>query len=95
MAAWNRRPPRLAPKGAPLDSFHAILFYASSAVAVGAGLAAALVPGRGRRGLAVAGLGIGLAGLYASLSAGFVALVALLSLLAMAALLASPAYRRL
>jgi len=44
LAAWNRRPPRLAPKGAPLDSFHAILFYASSAVAVGmaSGPAAAL-----------------------------------------------------
>jgi len=76
-----------------MDSLHAIGFYASSGVSVIGGLGVALLAGRGRRGAALAVSGIGLAGIYVSLGAGFAALVALVCYLGCAALVAGPRYR--
>lgn len=76
-----------------MDSLHAIGFYASSAVSLGGALGVGLLSSRERRGMALAVLGIGLAGLYLSLSAGFAALVALVCYLGCAALFANRQYR--
>ena len=76
-----------------MDSLHAIGFYVSAAVSLGGGLLVAFLPGRGTRSLALAVSGVGIAGLYASLSAGFSALVALVCFAGCAVLLAAPAYR--
>ena len=57
-----------------MDSLHAIGFYVSAAISVGGGLALAFLPGRGSRGVALAAAGLGIAGLYLSLSAGFAGL---------------------
>jgi NADH:ubiquinone oxidoreductase subunit 6 (subunit J) len=76
-----------------MDSLHAIGFYVSAAISVGGGLLVAFVPGRGARGLAVAASGLGIAGLYASLSAGFAGLVALGCYAGCALLIAAPRYR--
>jgi NADH:ubiquinone oxidoreductase subunit 6 (subunit J) len=75
-----------------MDSPHAIGFYVSSAVALGGGLVAVLAGGRGLRSLAVLVSGAGVAGVYASLSAGFAALVVLASFAGSALLLARPDY---
>ena len=76
-----------------MDSLHAIGFYASSAVALGGALVVVIAGGRGRRSLALLVSGVGVAGLYASLSAGFAAVVVLASFAASALLLARPDYR--
>ena len=60
-----------------MDSLHAIGFYVSSGVSLAGALGVALLPLRDQRGVALGVAGIGLAGLYLSLSAGFAALVAL------------------
>ena len=76
-----------------MDSLHAIGFYVSAAISVGGGLLVAFLPGRGARGLAVAVSGFGIVGLYASLSADFAGLVALVCYAGCALLLAAPRYR--
>ncbi len=76
-----------------MDSLHAIGFYASSAVALLGALLVALLSGRGRRALALFVAGIGVAGIDASLSAGFTAGVVLLTFAVSAALLARPDHR--
>jgi NADH:ubiquinone oxidoreductase subunit 6 (subunit J) len=76
-----------------MDSLHAIGFYVSAAISVGGGLALAFLPGRGSRGVALAVSGLGIAGLYLSLSAGFASVVALVCFAGCALLLAAPHYR--
>ena len=76
-----------------MDSLHAIGFYVSSGVLLLGGVGAALLPNRGQRGGALAITGVALAGLYAVLSAGFVAAVALVCYLAAAWIIAGPRYR--
>ena len=77
-----------------MDSLHAIGFYVSSGVSVIGGLGVALLGPRGLRGLFMAVCGVGLAGIYISLGAGFAAIVALVCYLGCAALVAGPRYRR-
>jgi len=76
-----------------MDSLHAIGFYVSAAISVGGGLMVAFLPGRGARGLALAASGLGIAGLYAALSADFAGLVALVCYAGCALLIAAPRYR--
>lgn len=76
-----------------MDSLHAIGFYASSGVLLLGGLGVALAPGREMRGTALAVAGVGLAGVYLSLSAGIAAVVALVAYLGAALMVAAPAYR--
>jgi NADH:ubiquinone oxidoreductase subunit 6 (subunit J) len=76
-----------------MDSLHAIGFYVSAAISVGGGLAVAFLPGRGSRGVALAAVGVGIAGLYLSLNAGFSALVALVCYAGCALLMATSQYR--
>jgi NADH:ubiquinone oxidoreductase subunit 6 (subunit J) len=76
-----------------MDSPHAIGFYASSAVALAGGLVVVFAGGRGLRALALLISGVGVAGVYASLSAGFAALVVLASFAGSALVLARPDYR--
>ena len=76
-----------------MDSLHAIGFFLSAALAVAGGLSVAFLPDRPRRGLALAVVAIGVAGIYVSLSAGFAAIVALLCYGGCALVLAGPAYR--
>jgi NADH:ubiquinone oxidoreductase subunit 6 (subunit J) len=76
-----------------MDSLHAIGFYASSGVSLAGGLGVALLPRRDWRGLALAVSGVGLAGVYLSLSAGFAGAVALICYLGCAVIVAAPAYR--
>jgi NADH:ubiquinone oxidoreductase subunit 6 (subunit J) len=76
-----------------MDSLHAIGFYVSAAISIGGGLLVAFLPGRGTRGLALGVSGLGIAGLYASLSADFAGLVALVCYAGGALLIAAPRYR--
>ena len=76
-----------------MDSLHAIGFYMSAGLSVAGGLAVAFLPSRGRRAVALAVAGVGVAGLYTSLSAGFAGVVALVSFAGCALLLAGPSYR--
>ncbi len=76
-----------------MDSLHAIGFYVSSGVSLAGALGVALMRRRDHRGLALAVVGVGLAGLYLTLSAGFAAAVALLCYLGAAWLLAGRGYR--
>ena len=76
-----------------MDSLHAIGFYVSSGVLVIGGLGVALLPGRELRGLALAATGVGLAGAYLSLSAGFAGLVAIVCYAGCALMVAGPGYR--
>jgi NADH:ubiquinone oxidoreductase subunit 6 (subunit J) len=76
-----------------MDSLHAIGFYVSATLSLGGALFVAFLPTRGRRGLALAATGLGIAGIYLSLSAGFAAVVVFVCYLTMALLLAGPAYR--
>ena len=76
-----------------MDSPHEIGFYASSALALGGGLAVVLARRRGLRSLALLISGLGVAGVYTSLSAGFAAVAVLLSFAGSALLLARPDYR--
>jgi hypothetical protein len=78
-----------------MDSLHAIGFYVSSGVSLAGGLGVALLPSRDQRGVSLGVLGLGLAGIYLTLSAGLAALVALVCYLGCAAMLASPQYRGL
>ncbi len=78
-----------------MDSLHAIGFYVSSGISLAGGLGVALLPRRDQRGMALGVTGIGLAGIYLSLSAGFAAVVALVCYLGCAALLAGRQYRSL
>ena len=76
-----------------MDSLHAIGFYVSSGVSLAGGLGVALLPLRVHRGMAMAVAGLGLTGIYLSLSAGFAAIVALVCYAGCAALVAGPQYR--
>jgi len=76
-----------------MDSLHAIGFYLSAALSVAGGLSVAFLPDRTRRGMSLAVVAIGVAGLYLSLSAGLAAVVALLCYGCCALILAGPAYR--
>jgi hypothetical protein len=76
-----------------MDSPHAIGFFASSAVALAGAVLVALLNGRGLRSLALLVAGVGVAGVEASLSAGFAAAVTLVSFAGSALLLARPEYR--
>jgi NADH:ubiquinone oxidoreductase subunit 6 (subunit J) len=76
-----------------MDSLHTIGFYVSAGLSVTGALLAALLPGRGARGAALGLTGVGLAGIYLFLSAGFAAVVALVCYLGCAWLLAGPNYR--
>ena len=78
-----------------MDSLHAIGFYVSSGISLVGGLGAALLPSRSGRGAAVGVEGVGLAGIYIALSAGFAAAVALLCYAGAAWLFANPRYRSL
>lgn len=73
-----------------MDALHSILFYVFAAIAMGGGLAAALVRQRWWRGISLGVLAAGMAGLLADLSAVFAAGVAGVSLLACAGLCGSP-----
>jgi NADH-quinone oxidoreductase subunit J len=76
-----------------MDSLHAIGFYVSAAISVGGGLLVAFLPDRLTRGMALAVTGLGIAGLYLSLSAGFAGLIALVCYAGCALLVAGPHYR--
>jgi hypothetical protein len=76
-----------------MDSLHAIGFYVSATVLVGAALLVALLPARAPRGLAMAGVGVGLAGLDFALSAGLTGTVALVCYAAIAWIVAGKHYR--
>ncbi len=76
-----------------MDSLHAIGFYVSAALAGVGGILLAFLPGHWRRGLALGATGLGVAGIYASLSAGFAAIVVLVCYLGCALLVARPDYR--
>lgn len=76
-----------------MDSLHAILFYASSAVALIGAVLVALLPGRGTRALALFIAGVGVAGIDVSLSAGFTAAVVIVTFAGCAALVARHDYR--
>ena len=76
-----------------MDSLHAIGFYVSSGVSLAGGLGVALLPLRAQRGVAMGVTGVGLAGIYLTLSAGFAAGIALLCYLGCAALIAGRQYR--
>jgi hypothetical protein len=78
-----------------MDSLHAIGFYVSSGVSLAGGLGVALLGARDQRGVSLAVLGLGLAGIYLTLSAGLAAIVAVVCYLGCAAMFASPQYRRL
>jgi NADH:ubiquinone oxidoreductase subunit 6 (subunit J) len=75
-----------------MDSLHSIGFYASSAVALAGAVLVAVVPGRGTRALALFVSGLGVAGIDASLSAGFTAVVVVLCFAGCAALIARHDY---
>jgi hypothetical protein len=76
-----------------MDSLHAIGFYVSSGVLLLGGLGVALLPGRDLRGIAIAAVGVGLAGADLSLSAGFAAAVAVVCYAGCAVMVAGPRYR--
>jgi hypothetical protein len=76
-----------------MDSLHAMGFYVSAALSVTGGLVAAFVPTRAARGIALAVAGVGVGGIYVSLSAGVAGLVALICFAGCALLLARPDYR--
>jgi hypothetical protein len=76
-----------------MDSPHAIGFFVSSAIAIGGAVFVALLPGRELRSAALMASGVGVAGVDASLSAGFAAAVVLVSFAGCAVLLARPDYR--
>ena len=76
-----------------MDSLHAIGFYVSSGVLLIGALGVALAPARGQRGAALAVSGVGLAGVYVSLSAGFAGAIALVCYAGCAFMVAGPRYR--
>jgi len=76
-----------------MDSLHAIGFYVSSGVLLAGALGVALLPGRGQRGATLGVAGLGLAGVFLFLSAGFAAGIAVLCYAGAAFLVAAPQYR--
>lgn len=76
-----------------MDSLHAIGFYVSAALAGVGGILVAFLRGHWNRGLALGVVGLGVAGIYASLSAGFAAIVVLVCYIGCAVLVARPDYR--
>jgi NADH-quinone oxidoreductase subunit J len=76
-----------------MDSLHAIGFYVSAALAGVGGLGLAFARRHQRRGLGLGLVGLGVAGAYASLSAGFAAVIALLCYAGCALLIARTDYR--
>ncbi|HKW40878.1 MAG TPA: NADH-quinone oxidoreductase subunit J [Gemmatimonadales bacterium] len=76
-----------------MDSLHALGFYASSGISLAGGIGVALLPTRRQRGQGLGVAGIGLAGIFVSLSAGFAAAIALVCYFGAAWLIASPGYR--
>lgn len=76
-----------------MDSLHAIGFYVSAALSVAGGLALAFLESRRRRGAALAVVGLGVAGIYTSLSAGMAGALALLCYAVIALLVARRDYR--
>src|SRR5438309_12025920 len=89
----GRVKPLFSSHGVSMDSLHAIGFYVSSGVSLAGALGVALLRNRDVRGASMAVVGVGLAGIYLSLSAGFVAAVALGCSAGRALLVASPLYR--
>ncbi|TMC53044.1 MAG: hypothetical protein E6J20_09805 [Chloroflexi bacterium] len=77
-----------------MDSLQTIGFYVSSGVSLAGGLGVALLTRRDQRGAALGVAGLGLAGIYLSLSAGYVAVVVLICYAGCALMFASPQYRR-
>jgi NADH:ubiquinone oxidoreductase subunit 6 (subunit J) len=77
-----------------MDSLQTIGFYVSSGVSLAGGLGVALLTRRDQRGAALGVAGLGLAGIYLSLSAGSAAMVALICYAGCALMFASPQYRR-
>ncbi|HYM67416.1 MAG TPA: hypothetical protein VEW68_09010 [Patescibacteria group bacterium] len=75
-----------------MDSLHAIGFYVSATLSLGGALSVAFLPARTHRGLAMAAAGLGIAGLCASLSAGFAGLVVLVCYGAIALLIGGGRY---
>jgi NADH:ubiquinone oxidoreductase subunit 6 (subunit J) len=78
-----------------MDSLHTIGFYVSAGLSVTGALLVALLPGRGARGAALGLTGVGMAGIYLFLSAGFAAVAALVCYAGCAWLVAAPTYRGL
>ncbi len=76
-----------------MDSLHAIGFYVSAALSVAGGLSLAFLESRRRRGAALGVVGLGVAGMYASLSAGLAGAMALLCYAVIALLMARRDYR--
>ncbi len=76
-----------------MDSLHAIGFYVSAALAGVGGLGLAFARSHQRRGLGLGLVGLGVAGAYVSLSAGFAAVIALVCYAGCALLIARPDYR--
>lgn len=76
-----------------MDTLHATGFYASAGLSVLGGLAVAFLAQRSRRAVALAVAGVGVFGIYLSLSAGFAAVVVLVTFATAAWLLARPDYR--
>jgi NADH:ubiquinone oxidoreductase subunit 6 (subunit J) len=76
-----------------MDSLHAIGFYVSAALAGVGGVLLAFVNAHWNRGVALAITGLGVAGVYVSLSAGFAAVVAVVCYAGCALLIARPDYR--
>src|SRR5438309_7091060 len=91
----RRVKPLFSSHGVSMDSLHAIGFYVSSGVSLAGAMGVALLAARGLRGASMAVVGVGLAGTYLSLSAGFVAAVAPVCYAGCAFLVASPLYRPL
>jgi NADH:ubiquinone oxidoreductase subunit 6 (subunit J) len=77
-----------------MDSLHAIGFYVSSGVLLAGAVAVAVMPSRELRALGLGAVALGLAGAYLALSAGLVAVVALVCYAGCAAMVAvGPGYR--
>jgi NADH:ubiquinone oxidoreductase subunit 6 (subunit J) len=76
-----------------MDSLHAIGFYVSAALSVTGGLVVAFVRSRDRSALALAVSGLGVGGIYLSLSAGYAGLVAVVCFAGCALLVVRHDYR--
>jgi hypothetical protein len=76
-----------------MDSLHATGFYVSSGVLLIGALGVALLPARLMRGAGMALVGLGLAGVYYSLSAGFAGAVAFVCYAGCALMVAGGGYR--
>ena len=76
-----------------MDSLHAIGFYVSAGLSVAGGLSVAFLPDRPRRALALAVAGLGISGVYLSLSAPLASLVALICYAGCTALASGSGYR--